>query len=354
MREKIVALRMERQHLTQKASKEEYDALYRDMQPGQSVYWNGFGMPPCLSFRTDFDDTEYNRIRQSQRRLIKGRFADGNLGWIVSEDLELFMAVYRKPIRQTTKAQRIVFEMIEQQGPSNIQRIKEETGLLVKEITPALHRLQEAFLLYEDQYDGEWDRGWYRMEEMFPNANAERYTRREALRELFGRFAYRQVWFDAEMLKAYFKVPARDILAAVSDLEQDGMLISWEGGWMRAEDEAFLREYQAVGKRFVYAVHRNDFLYRAMEPTLKARFAPLCQNLPYDHEALQYLLIDGEFHGVVVGHFRNGPYDLNDVVLDLPADEASERREEILCAVRSVNFGKSPERFFGERQGEPG
>ena len=40
--------------------------------------------------------------------------------------------------------------------------------MLVKEITPVLHRLQEAFLVYEDQYDGEWDRSWYRFEEMFP------------------------------------------------------------------------------------------------------------------------------------------------------------------------------------------
>lgn len=45
--------------------------------------------------------------------------------------------------------------------------------MLVKEITPVLHRLQEAFLVYEDQYDGEWDRSWYRFEEMFPETNPE-------------------------------------------------------------------------------------------------------------------------------------------------------------------------------------
>ena len=28
----------------------------------------------------------------------------------------------------------------------------------------------------------------------------------------------------------------------------------------------------------------------------------------------EYILIDGEFHGASVGHFRNGPYDLNDIV----------------------------------------
>ena len=38
--EKIRALRMERQHLLTPANETEYDALYRDLQPGQNVYWN--------------------------------------------------------------------------------------------------------------------------------------------------------------------------------------------------------------------------------------------------------------------------------------------------------------------------
>ena len=52
----IVSLRMERQYLIQKANEEEYVKLYRDTQPGQNVYWSGFGQPPTLSFRANFDD----------------------------------------------------------------------------------------------------------------------------------------------------------------------------------------------------------------------------------------------------------------------------------------------------------
>ena len=58
--EKIRALRMERQHLLTPANETEYDALYRDLQPGQNVYWNGFGQPPTLSFRADFDDLAFH------------------------------------------------------------------------------------------------------------------------------------------------------------------------------------------------------------------------------------------------------------------------------------------------------
>ena len=68
----------------------------------------------------------------------------------------------------------------------------------------------------------------------------------------------------------------------------------------------------------------------------------LCE---YPHEPLQYLLIDGEFCGACVGHFRNGPYDLNDVVCCLPDSES--RRDEIISAVAAVNFGKNPQRFMG-------
>lgn len=166
--EKIRALRMERQHLLTPANETEYDALYHDLQPGQNVYWNGFGQPPTLSFRADFDDLAYNKSRQFRRELIKGRFAGGNLGWILPEDLELFAALYRKPLKNATMTQQMLLERIEMSGPYTIGQLKEESGLLVKEITPALHRLQEAFLIYEDQYDGEWDRGWYRFGEFFP------------------------------------------------------------------------------------------------------------------------------------------------------------------------------------------
>lgn len=346
MKEKITALRMERQHLTRKAAEDEYLLLYRDLQPGLNVYWNGFGQPPELTFRADFDDREFNREHQEMRELVKLRLAGGNLGWIVGEDIELFAALYRKPLKPDENARRIL-DLIRQLGPLNIQQIKEETGLLVKAITPALHKLQEAFLLYEDQYDGEWDRSWCRFEEMFPEVDLERYTRPEALKTVLKRFAYRHVVFDELMAKSYYKLPAKEIRTAIAELLAEDVLAETDGGYMLMEDEAVLAGYVPEPMHFVYAMHRNDFLYKSNEHVLTEKFRRLHDALEYDHEPLQYLLIDGEFHGAVVGHFRNGPYDLNDVVCDLP--DAEERREEILQAVCRVNFGKQPERFMGKR-----
>lgn len=346
MDEDIISLRMERQCFLNKADREEYQKLYRDIQPGQNVYWNGFGEPPTLIFRADFDDKEYNRERQNRRELVKGRFAGGNLGWIVPDDMELFAALYRKPLVCPTMEQQQILELIETAGPFNIQQIKEETGMLVKQITPILHRLQEAFLIYEDQYDGEWDRGWYRFGEMFPDVDLTRYGRIEALKILLQRFAYRMVWFDTAMAKSFYKVPEKEIRLAVRELTAEGILTAEGAGYLLCSDAKLLSHYEPLNLHFVYAIHRNDILYKAQEHILKEFAKELTKDLAYDHEPLQYLLIDGEFHGACIGHFRNGPYDLNDVVCDLK--NAKERKQEILEAVRMANYGGMPLRFMGE------
>lgn len=336
---------MERQCFITKADEAEYINLYRDTQPGQNVYWNGFGQPPTLTFRADFNDIEFNRERQLNRELIKGRFAGGNLGWIMPEDIELFAALYRKPLTKPTMEQLQILELIENAGPFNIQQIKEETGLLVKQITPILHRLQEAFLIYEDQYDGEWDRGWYKFVEMFPKVNTEKYTRLEALKIVLQRFAYRIVCFDSAMAKSFYKIPEKEIRLAVSELVAEGILAEVDTGFVLKSDVDLLESYEPKAMSFTYAIHRNDFIYKAHEHILKELAKKLTQGLEYDHEPLQYLLIDGEFHGASVGHFRNGPYDLNDIVCDL--SDAESRKTEIIEAIRAVNFGKMPQRFMG-------
>lgn len=344
---KFIQLRLLRQHLLNKANHEEYLRLYRDLQPVQNVYWNGFGQPPTLSFRSDFNDIEFNRIRQNKRELIKGRFANGNLGWIVVEDLELFAALYCKPLKSPTDKQLKLLELIRNLGPLNIQQIKEETGMLVKEVTPVLHRLQEAFLIYEDQYDGEWDRAWYRIEELFPNVDINRMTRHQALKIVLRRFAYRIVWFDLSMAKSYYRLPVKDIKNAIEELKKENVLISCDNGYVLYDDMELLKKYKFDKVPFVFALHRNDFLYKVNEYTLKEKIKKMTENLEYDCEPLQYLFIDGEFHGASVGHFRNGPYDLNDVICDLP--NADKRKGEIIKAIQDVNYGKMPIRFNGNK-----
>ena len=329
---KITALRMERQFLTRKASEPEYNALYRDTQPGQNVYWNGFGDPPSITYRAAFDDMEYNRTRQRERLLLKGRFTGGNLGWIERDELELFAGLTMKPLTAPTDKQTTLLTLIEREGPLNIQVMKEMTGLLVKEITPVLHRLQEAFLIYEDQHDGEWDRGWYMLREFFPDVQVDRYSRHEALKIVLKRFAYRHVVFDIKMAKSFYKLPEKDIKKAIAELIENGVFVETETGYILHEDMELLETYDAELVKSVFAMHRNDFLVKANEHWLKERFT---HSYP---DTMCYLLIDGCFRGAVLGKFRYTP-ELEDVVLDLQPDEAAMRKDEILRAIHQ---------FYGE------
>lgn len=342
----ILSLRMERQFLSKKANEEEYIELFRDTQPGQNVYWNGFGTPPNLVFRAEFNDMEFNRDRIFDRKLIKGRFCGGNIGWIMREDIELFAAVYRKPLKNPSEITLRILDIINREGPANIQFIKEETGFLVKEITPALHKLQEAFLVYEDQYNGEWDRGWMRFDEMFPDADLEKYSKTEGIKILLQRFAKRMVIFTSATAKNFYRIPEKEIKIAISELVNEKIITETEFGFALTSDIEKIEEHTEEIPKSVYAIHRNDILYKANETELKELAEKLCKGLDYDHEPLQYLLIDGEFRGAVVGHFRNGPYDLNDVVCDLA--DPSDRKDEIIEAVRKVNFRYSPVRFMGK------
>ena len=331
-KEKITALRMERQYLTKKAGETEYNELYRDTQPGQNVYWNGFGDPPSIIYRADFNDVEYNRQRQKERALVKGRFQGGNLGWIESCDLELFAGLSIKPLDKPNSIQTTLLDLLEREGPMNIQTMKELTGLLVKEITPVLHRLQEAFLIYEDQNDGEWDRGWYRFHEMFPEINLEKYSRHDALKIILQRFAYRHVIFDVKMAKSFYKLPEKDIKSAVTSLVEDGILVELTGednGYILQKDVDLIQTYAEKPVKSVYAMHRNDFLVKSSENVLKERFK---HSYP---DTLYYLLIDGEFQGAAVGKFRYTP-EVEDVILDLSKlskEESAARKDEILTAV---------------------
>ena len=148
------------------------------------------------------------------------------------------------------------------------------------------------------------------------------------------------------MAKSFYKIPEKEIKLAVGELVAEGLLVVSDSGYMQKSDAELLESYETKELNFVYAIHRNDFIYKAHEHIWKEMVKRMTEGLNYDHEPLQYLLIDGEFHGASVGHFRNGPYDLNDTVCDLP--DAEKRKEEIVEAIKVVNFGKKPQRFMGK------
>lgn len=329
----LINLRAARQHLVNRAGEGDYDVLFRQMSPVRTVYWCCPGEPPCLSFRADFEDTEYCFRMRGRREIVKGRFQDGGIAYIFADELELFGAAYRKLRRGLTEIGEEVLSVLRREGPMNIGLLKEFTGLLSKQISPALHKLQEEFIVFEDQADNEWDRAWYLFEDEFPDVDFERYKRPEAIKIIIERFAWLNVRVDGDMIRSFYRFPAKEIKIALEELEVEGKLVPWENGYIRSEDTGSLTfgEEAAAGVKGVLALHRNDFLVKSNEHWLKE----LYRDDTYD--VLQYLLVDGAFCGAVLGNFHNGPFDVEDVILDLSGEEARERREEVIEAVRKVN-----------------
>jgi len=338
---KITALRMGRQYLTRKANEAEYNALYHDTQPVQ-CHGLGFGDPPSITYRADFDDVEYNRARQLDRRLLKGRFQGSNLGWIECVELELFAGLSKKPLDKPLPKHVTILELLEREGPMNIGLMKELTGMLVKEITPVLHRLQEAFLIYEDQNDGEWDRAWYLLPEMFPDADLNKYTRHEALKIILTRFVYRHVTFDVKMVKSFYRLPDKDIKAAITALVNDSKLVETDNGLMLPDDFTLLQSYDKEPLESILAMHTNDFLVRSNIHWLKEKYK---HSYP---ETYYYLLIDGVFCGVVAGNGKRYTPEMEDIMLDLPNGQAVSRKDEILQVMRHLHGGKTIKRYQGE------
>lgn len=330
--ENMIALRMQRQCLQKRIDRKGYIQLYRDLSPGLNVHWHGFGQPPCLVYRTDFDDVAFNGKRQLKRELVKGRFQNGNVGFVEAQRMELFACLYQKPYRPTQYSE-LLLHLLEREGPMNIEVMKEMTGLLVRQITPALHRLQESFLVFEDQNDGEWDRGWYLFGEMFPEADLNRYTRLQALECVLPRLFYRFVYLTAENARHFLGLPKKDVSAALEKLEREERLARWREGWILPEDREMLIHTEFEPMRGILALHRNDPLVRIDEWHLKEEY----KGKEKGSEVMQYLLIDGQIRGAVMGHFRYGPYDLHEIRVGLPEEEMRLRREEIWEAVREVN-----------------
>lgn len=330
-KEQLLALRLVRQGLAQPTGSMEYDALFRRLSPVLPIYWCCPGQPPSLPGRVDFDDGAYCFGKRGKREIIKGRFQNGNIAYILADELPLFAAAYRKEGTLSFEAEALL-GLLAREGPMNIGLMKESTGLLVKQITPLLHRLQCQFLLFEDQQDNEWDRPWFLMREVFPDLEQElkQWTRQTAVQALLLRFAGAMVAFDIRQACDFYHFPLKEVRQALATLTQAGKLLETEAGYLLPADRDLLEQGSGDPAPSVFVLHRNDFLVKAEESKLKEHWKR--DGL----DTLYYILVDGEIRGAVFGKFHNGPFEVEDIRLELPPAQAEARKQEVLQALDRV------------------
>ncbi len=327
----VRAERLKRQHISDPVpTVRGYPELARALQPLSTGAYDRPGSPPRMVHRTRFDDRLAADRLRSKRELVKGRFQGGGVGYVLADELELYANCFCKPLARASEVQQRVFEAILAAGPVTPLQLREETGLLAKQVMPALHRLQTAFLVYEDQLDDDWERPWYDFASEWPEVEISESLRGPCTEEVLCRFVHALVFATHEQVRDWSRLPSRAVRSVLDSLVASGALevavIEHLGeGYVAADPEPLPDDSPPAG---VFVLNRGDYLVRSHASELRRRFA--------DREVLQYLLIDGELLGAICGHWGFKPYDVEDVALDLPARERTTRRDEILSAVTAA------------------
>jgi hypothetical protein len=303
------------------------------------------GSPPRLLHRVSGDDAALADELRGRRELVKGRFWGGQIGYVLSADMGLYARAYRRPLSRLNVVQEQVYQALWDDGALTPRQIKRRTGLLNRQVMPALHRLQQAFMVYEAQEDSDWERPWSIFSASWPDVGVLEDDADSAAREVLLRFVRSQVWVSLQMLRDGCQFAARRLLALVAALEDAGELraLAVRGmgeGWVLSSDAEM---DASVPQKGVVMLHRADPLVRCRITELKERFD--------GRETLQYLLIDGDLRGAVCGHWRIGPHDVDDIALDLPNSEVRSRRVEIIAAV--TGRYRQPESRVRAYAGEP-
>jgi hypothetical protein len=327
----------------------EYEKLFRLLQPVSPVAFTRPGEPPRLVHRAGFDDKAVTSDWRETRKIVKGRFLGGTIGYVFGDELELYANAFQRPLTRLNRNQGLILDTIIHAGPLTPRQIKEETGLLNKEIMPILHRLQQAFLVYEDQLDTDWERPWYGFSQEWPDISIAPENWEAAARKVLQRFIQSQVFVTEEQIKDWSGWLVKDIKHLLQLMLAKGDIkvcrINGLGeGWISAEEKT---SKVSMSASTVFMLHKADPLVRANSSELKRRYTGL--------EVLQYLLIDSEFRGAVCGHWHIGPYDIKDIVVDLSLAERESRKAEILA---EVAWGYQPPnhhilRYAGESSESP-
>jgi hypothetical protein len=334
---------MQRQYLDGKADRSEYNELFRLMSPVRTPYWCRPGSPPSLAHRAGFNEYGHVFDMRSRREIVKGRFQGGSIAYIYADEIPLFASVYSKDRGKPSYEEFEILEILEREGPMTIVSMKEITGLLAKQLTPILHKLQQKFLVFEDQADDEWDRAWFLFETEFPDINLDEYEKEETLKILVSRFAYLNVFIDTKMLKSHYQLPEEAFQTVITKLVSEGTLycvtVEDDEGFVLSEDIPLL-EKETLPPGGIFVLDRNDFLVKSYENHLSEEFESektSFRRTPSKPTMMQFILVDGEFRGYTAGYFRIRPNILEDIILDLEESEQINRKEEILEAVRLVN-----------------
>lgn len=314
-----------------------YLSLFRRLQPQAPVHNTRPGDPPRLVHRTSYNDGELSSELRQRHKLVKGRFQGGRIAYVFEDDLRTYATAFRKVPATFKQIHEDIMIAIQEAGGLSKEQLKDELPYRAPEIGKALQDLQTAFLVYEDQIDTDWDTGWLLFAEEWFKVPDDEASKEAAIQTVLMKFTETMVFATERQMKSWSGLPAKTIAKAVGSLIEMGSLLTVEVDSLGkgvmcktdAEELSGLNEREDIEvPKGVYMLDKSDYLVRADLDVLLERYKGL--------EVLQFLLVDGEFRGAVLGHWGFGDYDLEDIALDLDDEAAIEWQEAVIAAVQKI------------------
>lgn len=307
---------------------DEYLEIFRRLQPVSPIFFTMPGNPPNLVHRTIFDDTNLSSSLRKKNKIIKARFAGGRVGYVLQEDLEVYARAFKKPLKKQNNTQEEIYKYIQNCDGVMKTQIKEDLMIPGPLVSRALKRLQEAFLLYENQVDGDWDTAWFEFATEWFNVEDDIEKDLSAVKKVILTFIKSMYVASIEEIKSWSELNIKIIKEALEELENEEK-ISTIDSYNNLKSYICIEDFEFKSgdlPNSVYMLDKSDFMVRANMFNLKEKYK--------GKEILQYLLIDGEFQGAIEGHWRIGPHDIDDVLLDLDYNEVELRKNEIINEIR--------------------
>ena len=114
----IIAQRLYRQGLVNPVkTSTEYRKLFSLLQPVAPPFFSYPGSPPDMTHRVSFDGTALASEMREQRQLIKGRFINKTIGYVLENELEIYANAFCRPLEKMNWLQQRVYDALATTGP---------------------------------------------------------------------------------------------------------------------------------------------------------------------------------------------------------------------------------------------
>lgn len=97
------------------------------------------------------------------------------------------------------------------------------------------------------------------------------------------------------MAASFYVFSGRKIKFAAYELLEKGILTALDSGHILVSNVKLAENYDSKAMCFVYVIHHKDFIYKVCVRILRLILKVLIEVLPYEHEFLQYFLIEKKF-----------------------------------------------------------